>query len=91
MSAYLTILAEVGGGLALVLGVATRLVALATVPILIGASYVHFGAGWLFANDGGGWGYPVFWTVVQVVIVLLGAGAYAVRVPWLERTLGAWA
>lgn len=89
--AYLTILAEIGGGLALILGVATRLVALATLPVLIGATYVHSGAGWLFANEGGGWEYPAFWAMVQVTIALLGSGAYAVKFPVLDRAIGKFA
>lgn len=35
--AYLTIIAEIGGGIALILGVATRLVSLAVLPVLLGA------------------------------------------------------
>ncbi|MDJ0995563.1 MAG: DoxX family protein [Dinoroseobacter sp.] len=89
--AYLTILAEIGGGLALILGVATRLVALATLPVLIGATYVHSGAGWLFANEGGGWEYPAFWAMVQVTIALLGSGAYALKLPVLDRAIGKYA
>src|SRR3546814_13527733 len=36
--AYLTILAEIGGGIALILGFQTRLVALALIPVLLGAT-----------------------------------------------------
>ena len=43
--AYLTIAAEVGGGLALLLGVYTRWVSLALVPVLLGAAWVHLGNG----------------------------------------------
>lgn len=48
--AYLTIAAEVGGGLALLLGIYTRWVSLALVPVLLGAASVHLGNGWLFSN-----------------------------------------
>src|SRR3546814_6194037 len=41
--AYLTILAEIGGGIALILGFQTRLVALALIPVLLGAPWVHSG------------------------------------------------
>ena len=41
--AYLVILGELGGGLALILGAWTRLVAVALLPIMIGASLVTFG------------------------------------------------
>jgi putative oxidoreductase len=89
--AYLTIAAEIGGGLALILGVATRLVSLGLIPVLLGATWVHSGNGWLFSGEGGGWEFPLFWAVVQVAIALLGAGAYAVRIPALQKALGQFA
>lgn len=89
--AYLTIAAEIGGGLALNLGVATRLVSLGLIPVLLGATWVHSGNGWLFSGEGGGWEFPLFWAVVQVAIALLGAGAYAVRIPALQKALGQFA
>lgn len=76
--AYLTIAAELLGGLALIVGYKTRLVAAALVPVLLGAAYFgHGGAGFFFSNAGGGWEYPAFWAIVMVVQSLLGAGAYA--------------
>ncbi|MCB1330397.1 MAG: DoxX family protein [Maritimibacter sp.] len=89
--AYLTIFAELAGGLALILGIGTRAVALALIPVLLGATWVHAGNGWLFSGEGGGWEFPLFWTVIQGVIALLGAGAYAVKIPALQRALGAFA
>ena len=86
--AYLTILAELAGGAALILGVGTRLVSLALIPILLGAAWVHAGNGWLFSSDGGGWEFPVFWAVVQFAILLLGRGAFALRIPVLDNALG---
>ena len=77
--AYLTIAAEVAGGLALILGVATRAVALALIPVLLGAVWVHSGNGWSFSNEGGGWEFPLFWAVIQAAIALLGSGAYALK------------
>ena len=79
--AYLTILAEIGGGIALILGFQTRLVALALLPVLLGATWVHAGNGWVFSAEGGGWEYPVFLIVASVVQALLGSGAYAVKLP----------
>lgn len=76
--AYVTIAVEVFGGLALILGVQTRLVAIALTPVLLGAiSTVHGPAGFFFDNAHGGWEYPAFWTVALVVQALLGDGAYA--------------
>lgn len=77
--AYLIILAEVGGGLALILGIATRAVSLALIPVLLGAVWVHSGNGWVFSSEGGGWEFPLFWAVVQGAIALLGSGAYALK------------
>ncbi|WKE64107.1 DoxX family protein [Gallaecimonas kandeliae] len=73
--AYLTIAAELGGGLALILGVYTRWVSLALVPVLLGALSVHAGNGWVFSNNGGGWEFPAFWTLVLLVQAGLGGGA----------------
>ncbi|PMR69947.1 DoxX family protein [Halomonas heilongjiangensis] len=73
--AYLTILAEVGGGLALILGVYTRWVSLALVPVLLGAAWVHLGNGWVFSNEGGGWEFPVFWAIALLVQAGLGSGS----------------
>ncbi|PXX96323.1 DoxX family protein [Halomonas sp. LBP4] len=72
--AYLTILAEVGGGLALLLGLYTRWVSLALVPVLLGAAAVHLGNGWMFSNEGGGWEFPVFWAIALLVQAGLGGG-----------------
>jgi len=83
--AYLVILGEVGGGLALILGAWTRVIALALLPIMVGATLQHVGNGWMFAKTGGGWEFPAFWTVMLLVQALLGSGAYAVKV---ERLLG---
>ena len=76
--AYLDMALELIGGLALILGVWTRLAALILVPILIGAIVeVHAAAGWLFTNADGGWEYPAFWAVALVVQALLGDGVWA--------------
>ena len=83
--AYATIGVEVIGGIALIAGVFTRYVALAMVPVLLGATFVHSGSGWLFSNEGGGWEFPAFWAVALVVQALLGDGAFALRVPTKNR------
>lgn len=77
--AYLTIVAEIGGGLALIAGVYTRVVALALIPVLLGATFVHSGNGWLFSNEGGGWEFPAFWALVLAATSLLGDGAFAFK------------
>lgn len=75
--AYLTIAAEFIGGAALILGLGTRIVALALLPVLLGATWVHAGNGWLFTNANGGWEYPAFLTAALIAQALLGGGAYA--------------
>ncbi|MGZ5872581.1 MAG: DoxX family protein [Bradyrhizobium sp.] len=78
--AYLVIAAEVLGGIALILGIWTRVVAIAATPILLGAIFaVHGAAGFFFNNPQGGWEYPAFWTIALIVQALLGDGAYALR------------
>ena len=76
--AYLTMAAEIIGGIALIAGFRTRIVALALTPILLGAIVlVHGSAGFFFNNANGGWEYPAFWIVALVAQALLGDGAYA--------------
>ena len=78
--AYLVIAAETVGGIALILGIYSRLVALALVPILLGAIYtVHGPAGFFFTNPNGGWEYLALWIVGLVSVALLGDGAFAVK------------
>src|SRR5258706_2874020 len=76
---YATIAAELAGGVLLIAGVGTRVVALALVPVLIGATWVHSGNGWMFASPKAGWEFPAFWTVALFVQALLGDGAFAFR------------
>lgn len=77
-AAYATFAVEAIAGIMLVVGFQTRLAALAVVPVLLGATWAHFGAGWLFSNEGGGWEYPLFLVMAAIVQVLLGDGAHAV-------------
>ena len=75
--AYATFWAELAGGVLLIAGVGTRWIALALVPILLGAAWVHAGNGWVFSAQNGGWEYPVFLVAVSLVQALLGDGHYA--------------
>lgn len=84
-SAYVLVVAETLGGLLLILGVGTRWVSLALVPVLVGATWVHSGNGWLFSAENGGWEYPLFLAVSAVALGLLGDGAYALGLSWLPR------
>ena len=77
--AYPVTAAEILGGVALIIGLYPRLVAAALLPVLIGASTVHFGNGWGFGNPNGGWEYPVFLIVAALAQALLGDGALAIK------------
>ena len=80
---YATFYAELIGGILLVLGVRTRWVAAALVPILLGATWAHLGNGWQFTAANGGWEYPAFWGLIIMAILMRGGGPYS-----LDRKLG---
>ena len=77
VGAHATIAVEAIGGAMLILGVKTRWAAAALVPVVLGATWVHWKNGWLFTNSGGGWEYPLFLVVATAAQALLGDGAYA--------------
>lgn len=82
--AYLTIGAELFGGIALILGVQARYVAAALIPVLLGALWAHVGNGWVFSAPNGGWEFPAFWAAALAVQVLVGDGALAL---WRSKAL----
>ncbi len=47
IAAYATIAAELIGGVALILGIGTRVVALGLIPLMLGATWAHLGNGWV--------------------------------------------
>lgn len=76
--AYATMAAEIGGGALLLLGIGTRWVALALVPLMLGTIVlVHAKNGFWFTNKDGGWEYPAFWTIGLLALALLGDGSAA--------------
>ncbi|HEY9105813.1 MAG TPA: DoxX family protein [Roseateles sp.] len=77
--AYAVFAAEAVGGALLLAGVWPRQVALALLPVLLGAAWVHAPNGWVFNAPGGGWEYPVFLAVASLVLWLSGDGAFALR------------
>jgi putative oxidoreductase len=88
--AYLTIFGEVFGGTALILGAYSRLVALLSLPILIGAAWVHMSNGWVFSNVGGGWEFPVLLIILAIVVSIQGAGSFAIKqIPGVNRLITA--
>jgi len=77
--------AEIAAGIALVLGVLVRPAALLMLPILLGATLLHAGNGWVFTATGGGWEFSAFLTVATLAQAGLGAGAWAWRPAALVR------
>ena len=87
--AYPVIAVELVGGLSLIVGVGSRWAALALTPVALGAVVVHWGNGWVFSNENGGWEFPAMLAVVSVGYFLVGSdGALSLRdlvdarVPW---------
>lgn len=74
IAAYLTILGELGIGVALIIGIKPRLFALASIPIFTGATWAHSSNGWLFSNPNGGWEFPLLLMILAGLIVLQGGG-----------------
>ncbi len=84
-TAYPVTAAEVLGGAALVLGVRTRMVGVALLPVMLGALLVHLPSGWMFSAEGGGWEYVAFLLVALGAQILLGDGAFALgRLPRVQ-------
>jgi putative oxidoreductase len=76
--AWLVMLYETIGGLALIFGIYARWVALFLSVHLLFAAYLgHAANGWLFSNKGGGYEYPLFWAIACFTLTLLGDGAHA--------------
>ena len=79
--AYLVTFAEITGGTLMIAGIAVRPVAIVLIPVLLGATWVHSGAGWVFSNENGGWEYPAFLVAATIASALLGPGKFALRLP----------
>lgn len=73
------ILIELIGGMLLIAGLLTRWAALAAVPVMLGATSVHWPNGWVFSNPGGGWEFAAFLAVVSLALFLHGGdGRFAI-------------
>ncbi|WP_350334234.1 DoxX family protein [Coralliovum pocilloporae] len=79
IAAYLTIFAEIVGGTAIILGTYTRLAALLSIPLLLGALWAHAGNGWVFSSEGGGWEFPLLLVVLAATVTVQGGGAFALK------------
>jgi steroid delta-isomerase-like uncharacterized protein len=76
-TAYAVFAAELLGGVALVAGFHTRVIALALVPVLMGAFTVHWPNGWYFGAPHGGWEYIAVLVAALIVQAGLGDGRFA--------------
>ncbi|MDX1460392.1 MAG: DoxX family protein [Xanthomonadales bacterium] len=68
--AYAVTFGEIIGGALIVLGLFVRPVTAALIPVLLGALWVHWGNGWVFSSENGGWEYPAFLVIASVVLFL---------------------
>ncbi len=75
--AWPTVILELAGGAAILLGFHGRYASLVLLPVLAGATLAHLANGWVFSAPNGGWEYPVFLAAMSVVHFLLGDGAFA--------------
>lgn len=76
--AYATMAGEAVGGVALILGIQTRIVAVLLIPLIAGTIVaVHGRNGFFFDAAGGGWEYPAVWIAMLLVQALIGDGAAA--------------
>ena len=76
--AWVVMLYETIGGLALILGMYVRLAAVLLGIHLLAAAYIgHAANGWVFTNEGGGYEFPVFWAITCFALALISGGANA--------------
>jgi putative oxidoreductase len=77
--AWPIILAELIGGLAILTGFYARIVSVALLPVLLGATLIHAPNGWVFNAPNGGWEYPAFLAAAALAHILIGDGAFAIK------------
>lgn len=75
--AYPVFVAELAGGMAILVGFHGRHVSALLTPILLVAAWAHWPNGWLHTSPGGGWEYPLFLALASAVHWLAGDGAFA--------------
>jgi len=86
IAAYLVIGGEILGGIALILGAFTRLAAWLSLPILLGATWMHLGNNWVFSAEGGGWEFPILLVALALAVGFGGAGKYAIdNLNWMKN------
>ena len=92
-------LVELAGALSLSCGFITRLGSFCLAIYMMVATYLghHFSKGFIWASQGGGWEYPVLWTVLILSFTVFGAGHFSIdqylktklTLPrWIKRLMG---
>jgi putative oxidoreductase len=76
--AWPTFSLEVMGGIAILLGWYTRQWAAFLLIFLAVVVWIKWPVGWTYSNAGGGWEYPLFWSIAQATLVC-GGGAFALQ------------
>jgi putative oxidoreductase len=79
MSAYIVFALELVGGVAILMGIYSRWFSLLLIPVLLGATWAHWGNGWLFTNTGGGWEFPLLLVVLLMVQMSIGDGKHVIN------------
>ena len=76
---WLAGLCELGAAIGLGLGLFTRLAAIGAALYVLIATVMgnHFFLGFIWAASGGGWEYPVMWTVLLLSFAFAGAGRFS--------------
>ncbi|MBM6593194.1 DoxX family protein [Microvirga pudoricolor] len=77
--AWPIILAELVGGVAILIGFHSRIASAVLLPVLLGALVVHAPNGWVFNAPNGGWEYPAFLAFAALAHILVGDGAFAIK------------
>ncbi len=96
---WLAGLCELGGAIALGCGFITRLGSIGLFVYLMIATIMghHLSNGFIWANAGGGWEYPVLWSVLVLTFACFGAGNFSIdrylkdrfQLPmWLKHLMG---
>lgn len=78
-TAYPVATLEIVGGLLLVAGVKVAWVAIALLPVVLGATKAHAPNGFIFSNANGGWEFPAFVAITLIAVALLSSGRAARR------------
>ena len=77
--AYAVFTIEAVAGVALILGIKTRVFSALVIPVLLGATWAHAANGLIFSNAGGGWEYPLLLSIMAFAQMGLGDGKYAMK------------